>query len=408
MDTANVEVLDIKITRYEIDNKHEEISSSLKESFGIDDVERLFPLVPTLLEIEIRGIPIAMANALQRVMMDEMRGKRLDVERTGSGNDPGFKLVDSTDPFMNEHFVISRLQLIPLRVQIPESQANELRFQLHAENNTASDKIIYAGDLEVVSGQIHEILFNPTFPLALIHPGRTLIIENIHITYGYGRQHASYNNAVRGAIKHLDLQRLSDIELKGRSPADEIADDSTPAERLLKSRQAEHISSQSGYIENPMISNPRHHLISVVIPGAPRNPAAVKAVAIDACANIKERLRYIQGILEANSSDVQDSRTQTMFIITSAKGHGESISTKGVLTVHNETNTIGAILFRAIYELTPDIEYVGYVCIPHENRVRLTVVHSVAYEDIGAIILRAVKHSYAVFEAIQLGLKYIN
>jgi DNA-directed RNA polymerase subunit L len=79
---------------------------------------------------------------------------------------------------------------------------------------------------------------------------------------------------------------------------------------------------------------------------------------------------------------------------------------KGVLGVKNETDTVGRLLERSIYELMPDISYAGYTCVPHEKMMKLTVVHPVPDRDeIGPIVARAVKHAYGIFSQIQRGIR---
>ena len=178
------------------------------------------------------------------------------------------------------------------------------------------------------------------------------------------------------------------------------------AMQIVRNREMKYASAQSGYRESSLVANPRHHVVSVVVPAAPRNSAAVKAIAIDACVNIKSRLRYIQGVLKtaiSTGSAMEGrgyARSQAQFVVTA-----EENGAKAVLVVRNESSTIGNLLRRMLYELIPGIGYVGYTCTPHEREMRLTVVHSVGGEDIGSIVLRAVKHAYTIFDTLQHKIK---
>ena len=240
-------MLRVVTQRVVIDAEHKEVAEAALELFGPDGLERVFPLAPVQLRLELRGVPTAVAHALQRVMTDELRGHRLEI---GPG---GFKLGESTDLFMSEHFVRSRLQLVPLRPQISEALLKEARFQLRVDNPGFSVKTVYAGDLVATGAPIAEPLFNPSFELGFLQPGRTLVVEDIGVGVGTGSQHASYNVAVRGAIKHLDLEELprEETHAKGGKAA-----------------------ALSGYRESSLVANPRHHLVSVVIPATPRSPTA--------------------------------------------------------------------------------------------------------------------------------------
>jgi DNA-directed RNA polymerase subunit L len=130
-------------------------------------------------------------------------------------------------------------------------------------------------------------------------------------------------------------------------------------------------------------------------------------VILDACGEIMRRLRYIQKVLESSalasetsgrSPDTSVHRASKAYFHVSTDRH----LTKGVLGVRDETDTIGNLLTRVVHELTPDISYAGYTCVPHEKIMKLTVCHAVSDpEDIGPILSRAVKHAYAIFRKIQ-------
>ena len=80
--------------------------------------------------------------------------------------------------------------------------------------------------------------------------------------------------------------------------------------------------------------------------------------------------------------------------------------TKGVLSVRDETYTIGSVVARYVFELEPGIAFVSAVVVPHEKMLRITVSHAVSDPgEIGEILIRAVKHSYAVFGKIQKGVR---
>src|SRR5271165_5136513 len=83
---AGLSIGSITVTRHEIDKK-------------ILDL----PLSRTTLTFVLAGVNISIANAFRRILMDEIPTPRLSI-RPGT-----FK---STDPFMTEHFVRSRIQLI--------------------------------------------------------------------------------------------------------------------------------------------------------------------------------------------------------------------------------------------------------------------------------------------------------
>lgn len=349
------------------------------------------PLGMVKVEVELKGVPVAVPNAIQRVVMDELKGRCLifpsELDPAGRGEDGGFVRDKTTDPFMVEHFVRDRLRCVPLRYQISEEVVKTLRLALRSENPTSSMKAVYTGDLIITAGEkllTGTWLFNPTIELAVLQPGRTLTIEGIRISEGFGREHASYNVGIRGALRYLDQEEEKDVFAPDKGA---IAPGSKGS-RLP--------ADWSGYKGSSLLMNPRHHMVSFVLPAVPRgrDREVARSVLADVCISIKKRLRLVQGILETNSS-----RRETRFVVVPAGKDREAV--KGTLSVPDETDTIGVLLKRAVYELTPDIHYVGYTAVRHERVMKLTLTHGVDDEDIRVILLRAVKHVFGIFDSIQ-------
>jgi len=344
---------------------------ALRELFRL---ERL-PLAEARVEIELKGVPTAVVNALRRVVTDEMPGRCLQVPADS------FDAEQSTDPFMLPQFVNQRIALIPLRPQIPADVVSGLRLRLDVANKGTSTLAVYAGDLEVAEGSMPEPLFNPTFKLAFLQPGKRLVVRGIHISAGYGRDNGAYLVARRAAFRHLDIPQYSEAETHD---AGGVAAD------------------WSGYKVSSLVANPRHHVLTATLPATAANLAEVRAVFADACANIKERLRLagttVERRAEAASADSPaPRRAGVQFTVVQLQ---EGLS-EGILQIPGETHTIGELLRHAVYELTPDIVYVAYTIISHENRLNFVVRHT---EDVARILLDAVRRCIATFDAIQRGI----
>lgn len=383
MDTANVEVVRAEAVREEINYGNPDIAEALATLAPTSAAFRL-PLAKVRVTVEVKGVPAAAANALRRALAGEHRGRCLTFDRNG------FRREETTDPFMaDDDFVRTRFRMIPLRPQIPAETVRDLRLALHAANTTDEVLTLYSGDLEVAAGSLPGAIFNPTHELAFLQPGRTLHIENIRIAEGFAHQDAAFASATRAGLKPLDI---------GEHP-----------------REATHsrggsAAEQSGFVQSSLVANPRHHRVTCYIPAAPENPAAALSVVVDACAGVMERLRYIQGVLDAAlaRSAAAQSRvglthrgSNAYFLVTPGPDR-----TKGVLVVKNETATVGNLLARSVYELMPDVAFAAYTCAPHEKTMRLTVEHTVPDPaDVGGIVLRAVKHAYAIFATIQRGVR---
>lgn len=361
---STAEVVHVKITRAELSADK---VPALRELFRL---ERL-PLAESHVEIELKGVPTAVVNALRRVVTDEMPGRALQVPVDG------FDAEATTEVFMLPQFVNQRIALLPLRPQIPADVVARLRLRLDVSNRGTSLLTVYAGDLEVVEGPMPEPLFNPTFALCTLQPGKRIVIRDIHISTGYGRDNGAYIVARRAAFRHLDIPQY---ETKDTHDADGVAAD------------------WSGYKVSSLVADPRHHVMTATLPATTANPAEARAVFADACANVRERLRLLASTVERRSdTPVESTGRGVQYTVVQL----EAGLVEGILQVPGETHTIGELLRRAVFDLTPDIANVSYTLVGHENRMNFTLRHT---EDVTRILLGAIRHSIATFEAIQRGI----
>lgn len=401
MDTGRVEVVRVGVTREEIGYDHETAGAEISAALATIVAGRggggggggaggrapyRLPLAKEHLAVELAGVPTAVANALRRTLLDELRGRCLTY---GPGD---FVREASTDPFMvDDDFTRTRIRLIRLRPQISDAVVKDLRFAIDAENTGDTVISVYAGDMVVTQGSFSEPLFNPLYEIASLQPGRTLRINNIRIAEGYGYQDAVFSVACLACTRPLDL------------PEHPRAETHTPGGCATQ---------ESGYTVSSSVANPRRHLITAFIPAVTAGSGGTALVLIEACAVIMQRLRYIKGVLEAargrpgrgDGSSTHHS-ARAFFLVTP----DDEDRTKGVLGVRGETHTIGNLLSRSVSELMPDIGFAAYTCIPHEKMMRLTVRHAVSDpSEIGAIVARAVDHAYAVFGKIQQGIRALT
>jgi DNA-directed RNA polymerase subunit L len=358
---SSVQVRRVKIERFELTA---EKVPELRELFGLDRL----PLGESRVEIELAGVPTAVVNALRRVVTDEMTWHALQVP------EDGFVTSGTTELFMLPQFVNDRIALLPLRPQIPSDVIEELQLQLDATNTSTGLLAVYAGDLEVTKGKMPEALFNPTFKLAVLQPGKRLVIRGIHISSGSGRVHARYQVARRAALRHLDLPQYSKAET--HSPDGVAAD-------------------QSGYKVSSLVANPRHHVLSATLPATTANPTEVRSIFADACANIKDRLRLVAAAVEQSVAEGSHGRGIQYTVVTLESGLAEAS-----LLVPGETHTIGELVRRSVYETSPDVAYVEYSVISHTSQLSLQMRHS---ENVTAALLRALRHAIAIFDEIQRG-----
>lgn len=410
MDTASVQVVRAEVAPVAIDYAHPAAGAEIAEAFAALAGGRPFrlPLINERVTIELAGVPSAVANALRRVAKDEIRGRCLTF---GPGD---FDREATTDPFMDEDFVRTRVRMIRLRPQIPDDVVQTLRFELDAANRTDHVLVVYSGELRATSpAPPAEPLFNPTYEIASLQPGRTLRIRDIRIAEGFGNADAAFTVGVRGVSRPLDLAEIPRAETHGLPPDRDLARLGGAADGAAdnaSTRLPGAAADQSGFVESSLVANPRRHEVAVTFSAVPPGGRASLTVMVDVCGVVMSRLRSIQTVLEAASARVAAGTSaeatthrsaNASFVVTS-----DGPRTKGVLRVRGETDTIGNLLSRAVYELMPDIGYVGYTCVPHENTMQLVVAHPVGDPaEIVQIVAQAVRHSFAIFGKISAGVK---
>jgi len=366
------------VARVEV--SREELSEEAREV--LRDLYRLetLPLAPALILVELQGVSTAVVNAIRRAAMDEMPGVALDVPVDG------FDTALTTDEFAIPQFVNQRIELIPLRPRIPPETVQGLRLRLDVTNHEAVVRTVYAGDLQVAAGALAAPLFNPTFELAFLHPGRRLVVENIALKVGYGRDHAKYNVARRGAYTHLDLEQHTDDEMR-RKPGEEG-----------QKRPGGAVPDLSGYKLSCLVANPRHHLLRLTAPAVTADREEALSIVAGACANLEERLRLIVSTVErrAEADTLEGNSTYRGMQYTVARLGGGLYEAQ--LLIPGETTSIGEVVCRAVNDLTPDAANIVNRLVDYENRLSITLRHR---EDVTQVLLAALRHAMATFAAIR-------
>lgn len=343
-----VEVLNVKIKRNRIDAAR---VPKLKEIFGLDEL----PLATCEVEIEINGVPTAVVNALRRTITDEMLGYALKVPADG------YDTALTTDRFMIQQYVESQISLARLKPHISSELKRSLRLELDVHNDDVIPKVVYMGDLVPTSGVLPDDLFNPTTAIAIIQPGKRLVVKNIYISSGYGRDSSIYNVACRAAFTHLDIEQYSKQEQTEENGA---------------------AVEQSGYKLSSSVANPRHHLLTATLPAVNSNPKEVRTVFSDACIIIKEKLKLVLSSIEG------------MKVFTTTQGKNE-----GSIQIMGESYTIGELVKRILFENNEDV-YVNYTVIPRDNKLVMKIR---SQADIIEILSGAIHTAITIFDVIQQG-----
>ncbi len=354
---TTIELISFTINRKEISYKN---IPNIKKIIGIDEL----PLCNTYVSIELKGISTAYMNAFRRTSIDEMTGYALQVPSNMDWR-------DTTDEFMLPQFVIQRISLIPLKLNIG-NDFNKIEFELVVENNTTSVLPVYSKDLKLVSGKLSEPIFNPTFKICILQPGRKIAIYGIYIGSGIGKDNTAFQRARCGSYKHLDIPQYERKET--HEPGGKAVD-------------------YSGYKISSMESNPKHHLYTCTLVSTNEDKAEIKTLFIDVCINLKERLRYILSYIEStiNNESFSQGIEYNVFQLTDG-------TFEGILQIINETHTIGELLKRTIYDLFPDIINVKYIIILHDDKLKITIQYK---EHITSILVKSLKYCLATFDSLQ-------
>jgi DNA-directed RNA polymerase subunit L len=304
----------------------------MMEVYGITKL----PLCTAQIQFNLHKTNFALANAIRRVLCDELQSFCLTLD------DAIITADQCSDPFMFDQVIRDRIQLIPLMAGLDEETATTLRFELDVSNNTHEPKYVYSGDLHIVAGKISYPIFNPTFEIVVLQPGKFISLKNIHLTRGIGRDNAVYQSMCQTTSITLDIPEYDKTEME------------------------EH-EGESGYKISTLMADPHHFLVSGVVPAiVPNSDKTVKQMLQSSCQVIVDRLQRISAALISSQDE------GVIFVTTK----GVSGNSESLLVVKGETHTIGNLLRKMIYDnYKDDISFVGYTCFKYENAMKLTVVH---------------------------------
>lgn len=344
------------------------------------------PFSKAKLTVELKDISAAGANALRRVMLDELIGHCLSADPDGGISAPNcVTKSSSTDPFIIDSFLNTNIMLVPLRYDLPKDVDNAV-FELSVVNNTPIAIAIKSGHIREKTALLKEPLFNPNFTIGLLNPGCSVEVKDIKLSRGIGSKnarlladnyHAAYQPVRRAASVPLDLEEYSDKEIR------ELGHD---------------LPFGSGYKQSVFVSNPRHHRVTAIVPAVKGSGEAIgRRIVADACDGLIDRVRLIRSALtESPNWNIRlESDARVSELGSALEGPPE-----GVLNLKYETSTIGALLRRMIFELFPDCS-VNYVPLTHNYTIELRVWHPT--KEAKELVVAAVDKIETDFAAIKAG-----
>jgi hypothetical protein len=363
------------------------VDPAIRAQYG-GDFSADVPFSKATLTVELQGISAAGANALRRVMLDELVGHCLSADSDSVSALSCVTKSSSTDPFIIDSFLNTNIMLVPLRYDLPKD-AESAVFELSLVNNTPVAIAIKSGHIKEKTRLLKEPLFNPNFTVGLLNPGCSVEVKEIRVSRGIGSKnarlladnyHAAYHPVRRAASIPLDLEEYSDKEI--REPGHDLP-------------------FGSGYKQSVFASNPRHHRVTAIVPAAPKAKSEYEAIGrrivADACDGLIARVKLIRSALtESPNWNIRlesDARVSEL-------GKPVEGPPEGVLNLKYETSTIGALMRRVIFELFPDCA-VNYVPLTHNYTIELRVWHPT--KEAKELIVAAVDKIEADFEAIKAG-----
>jgi len=327
-DLKNIKINDTKIEILTV--QHE-----LFKQFGLK--EGKLPYNTAHVTMEIVGVSVSVVNAIRRTLLCEMTGYALNT----TFNDP----YQDQDLFITAEFINERLSLIPLKLQIDQTIIDEVSFYIDIENYTDDMKTIYSSDIQF-TGKLTTLLFNPTFPLAKLNPGKRLLVKNIRIEEGI--DNAKFQASHNVVIKNLDIARNDDIEM-------------------------------SGYEISTLVADSTQFLLEFNVANV-RQESEVKIYFNSAIKTIIARIRRVMSELETSVVDLDDDFQRVTFGFA-------------------DTRTISELFVRTAFDLTNNqIKSVRYKFDEETHISTIEMTHKKVLELTEQILQRCID----VFEKIQI------
>ncbi len=290
--------------------------ADLRELYGVATL----PLAVTSMSIVIGGVPVEVVNGIRREILDGITGKSLELV-----------LFETDDPFLRtfEEVVRSNIRCLPVRW----TGAPAGRYALEAFNGTVSPITIYSGSFDFPAA---EPFVNPSFHVATLAPGRHLKME-VAPTEGVGRVDARYSVGARAALTHLDLQTTDDKP------------------------------DESGYVESSLVAAPRKHRLSFDVPSTLREVEACEVFEA-ACVVIAKRFEPVIATAANEGGDAGEASGIDITHTDVGDGLHEL-----VVRLEGDTDTLGAMISRAAYDLDPDVSVAMYNFVATDNRLHIMI-----------------------------------
>lgn len=301
---------------------------------------------------------ISVANGLRRELSSEMPGHALNAPIES------FIHTEESDPFMMHNFISARIGYIRLVPVISDEIKENFEMSLHVVNTSPTLLSVYSGDFKVTKSSGAKIMFNPTYKIAELQPGKCIHIDKIQIIDGTGSDHAKFNVACNASLKHLDIPEMDIKEILNGDAM-----------------------SQSGYTIPSQLSNPKKHMVMFNLPATYGTVDEIKHVLVGALEHMRSRLNRIKASIIINQKrglvDFKVNKTDDIYQCT--------------LRISQETMTIGNLIRHYIYENDKTVANLSVKSGKHAEDISINIGHTIQPE---ALIKKAISHAVSDLEKL--------
>ncbi len=326
------------------------------------ETQKLLPdmsiLVPNYVEIVLESMHIGAANALRRVISDEVPVKAMNVPLSN---------IITNDVFIVNDFVQSRLRQIPILQSIPF----DTKFSIDVSNTTAGIIEVTSADLICESKNGSKLkpkdIMYETFVLTELNPSRYITIKDVIIDAGYNWQYGGYKIATNVALIPLDQQPFDPYEVANINIG----------------------SVNTGNINNKnkvkaALADPRKHRLSFHTTGN----IDIKELFILACDEILTRLERVILEIKNGYNTIQEKGSTSNAVKTEQRKIG-------YLQIENEGDTIGELIKRTVNDLFSDVKIITGITNPVDHSLKIQIesgsINSNGSEELNIAVNECIK-----------------
>lgn len=304
----------------------DEININTVDYKGLAEYKDILPDVnfPQSISFNISGVNNSVSNAIRRTIASELPVKYLELN----------SLITS-DEFIVSEMISKRIKMIPIK---QDRSINNL--ELHAVNTTDHIRDVKTSEF-TMNGQAVKDIFNSTFTICTLNPGRELELSNIKIKEDYG---------------YLEDNGMLALGFNTSS----ITLDEVPMNLYTKTG----ISSS--------VSKSKKWKVSFNTNGT----MEAKKIVIFACDELIKRVNKVKSLID----------------------NIEQTGNRYKLKIPDESYTIGNLFMRHILELHPNLQFVVFR-VPFDRECILDIVYN---DNIGDLISDACDYIVDIFEKIKI------